>query len=363
MKRPVPGAGNFLLAAVVLAALAACGSTQGPPAVLHFGMLESPEGKHLFFPPPPEVPRYAYAGELTGEANFRRDGEKARGALRRLFDAITGLDSADAPRVELQRPVTGMVDEAGRIYVTDMSRQAVLVFDPQAGELKVWDKAQGMTGFSAPAGIAAGRGGEVLVADAELGVVVRLDAAGKPLGTLGKGLLRRPTGLARDAQRGLVFVADTYAHDVKVFDDAGTLLRVIGKRGEGAGELNFPTHLAFARGELLVTDSMNARVQAFSAEGKVLERRFGAPGLYVGNLVRPKGVAVDNEGHVYIVEGYYDYLLVFGPDGEFLLPIGSKTENMRFYLPNGVGVDSRNRVFIADMFNGRVVVLQFLGGS
>jgi hypothetical protein len=32
-------------------------------------------------------------------------------------------------------------------------------------------------------------------------------------------------------------------------------------------------------------------------------------------------------------------------------------------LPSGVWVDGRNRVHVADMFNGRVVLFQFLGGS
>ena len=35
----------------------------------------------------------------------------------------------------------------------------------------------------------------------------------------------------------------------------------------------------------------------------------------------------------------------------------------RFYLPSGVWIDSRDRVFIADTFNGRVAVFQFLGGG
>lgn len=343
--------------------LGACAGAPGPRPQLHFGMLDAPEARQVYFPAPPEVPRYVYAGELTGERNFRRPADEGRGALRRLFDAITGLDSADAPRVELQRPAGGMTDAAGRIYVTDMSRQAVFVFDPAAGELKVWDRAQGVNGFAAPVGIAAGAAGEVLVADAELAMVVRLGPDGAPRGTFGKGVLRRPTGLARDPARGLVYVADTHAHDVKVFDDEGRLVHLIGRRGEAPGEFNFPTHLAFARGELYVTDSMNSRVQVFTGDGEVLAREFGARGLYVGNLVRPKGVAVDGEGHVYVVEGYYDYLLVFAPGGEFLLPIGGTGSGTgRFYLPHGVWVDARNRVFVADMFNGRVIVLQFLGG-
>jgi len=96
----------------------------------------------------------------------------------------------------------------------------------------------------------------------------------------------------------------------------------------------------------------------------VQQRKFGARGLVIGNLVRPKGIGVDAEGNVYIVESYYDSLLVFSPRGEFLMPIGGTgTATGRFYLPSGVWVDARNRVHIADMFNGRVVLFQFLGGG
>jgi hypothetical protein len=34
----------------------------------------------------------------------------------------------------------------------------------------------------------------------------------------------------------------------------------------------------------------------------------------------------------------------------------------QFFLPAGVTVDRRNRIYVDDMFNGRVVVLQYLGG-
>jgi DNA-binding beta-propeller fold protein YncE len=105
-------------------------------------------------------------------------------------------------------------------------------------------------------------------------------------------------------------------------------------------------------------------VQVFAAGASAPSRRFGARGLYLGDLVRPKGVGVDSEGNVYVVESYHDSLLVFSAQGEFLLPIGGTgTSTGRFYLPAGVWVDARNRVFVADMFNGRVVLFQFLGGG
>ncbi|MFZ2652976.1 MAG: 6-bladed beta-propeller [Burkholderiaceae bacterium] len=350
-----------LLAALL--ALAGCAGLEPVRGQMHYGMDDAPEGRTLLWPQPPEVPRYRYAGTLTGEQNFRRPGGE-RSALREFGRWLVGLDERAASPVVLQRPAALIGDEQGRLYVSDTSRQAVFVFDEKAGELQVWERAGGLLNFVAPSGLALGPGGDLYVADAELAFVARLDATGQPKGEIGRGLLERPTGLARDARTGLLFVADTYAHDIKVFDAAGSLVRVIGGRGEGDGEFNFPTHLAFVQGELYVTDTLNSRVQVFSAEGEVLNRKFGTRGLYLGNLVRPKGVAVDSEGNVYVVESYYDSLLVFSQQGEFLLPIGGTgTATGRFYLPAGLWVDAKNRVFVADMFNGRVVLFQFLGGG
>lgn len=347
-----------LVICLVTLLLAGCASTDAVRGTMHYGMGDAPEGQRLLWPAAPEVPRFLYAGTLTGEANFRRE---AATGLRALGRWIVGAD-ADKP-VVLQRPAAVIGDEAGRLYVSDTSRQAVFVFDEAAGELQVWDRAGDLLNFVAPAGLALAPQRGLFVADAELGVVVRLDAQGQPLQRIGRGVLQRPVGVARDAARGRLFVADTYAHDIKVFDDAGTLLRTIGRRGSGDGEFNFPTHLAFAGDELYVTDTMNSRVQVIDADGAV-RRRLGQRGLYLGNLVRPKGVSVDAEGNVYVVESYHDSLLVFSPRGEFLLPIGGTgTSTGRFYLPAGVWVDAKNRVHVADMFNGRIVLFQFLGGG
>ncbi|HEY0825277.1 MAG TPA: 6-bladed beta-propeller, partial [Ramlibacter sp.] len=214
-----------------------------------------------------------------------------------------------------------------------------------------------------PIGLAAGRDGEVLVTDADLARVFRLAPDGNPLGEFGAGVLQRPTGIVRDAARGRIYVADTHAHDIKVFDDAGQLVATWGVRGEERGELNYPTHLALSEGMLVVSDSMNARVQGFDGAGKPV-LNFGKRGLYVGNMVRPKGVAADDEGNLYVVESMHDTLLVYDREGRLLMSLGGTDGDAgRFYLPAGVWIDGRNRVFVADMFNARVAVFQFLGGN
>lgn len=350
-------------AAVLAAALlAGCGHVGTIRGTLHYGMDDAPEGRRLTWPQGTDVPRYLYAGTLTGEPNFRRDDGGDR--LKAFGRWLVGLDGRPAAPVVLQRPAALVGDDAGRLFVSDTSRQAVFVFDEAQGELNVWDRATPALNFVAPVGLAPAPQRGLYVADAELGLVARLDATGQPIGAIGRGMLKRPTGLAVDAARGRLYVADTAAHDIKVFDDRGALVATIGRRGEAPGEFNFPTHLAFADGELLVADTLNSRIQRIDPDGARPPRAFGTRGLYVGNLVRPKGISVDGEGHLYVIESYHDSLLVFTPQGELLLPIGGTgAATGRFYLPAGVWVDTKQRVHVADMFNGRVVVFQFLGGS
>ena len=344
---------------IVISLLTGCATE---PGVFRFDAPEmSGTSKELVWPAKEqaEVPRYLYLGELNGEANFHKpDG--AKGFIRWITDLIQG----EPVPVVLQRPQSGVVDESGRIFVTDTSRQAVYVFDQQQGRLEVWENAVGLTHFSAPTGVALGQNGDIFVADSNLGFIARLNRRGQNIGIIGKGLLKRPIGIAYDMLQSQLYVADTYGHDIKVFDLEGHLLRTLGQRGDEPGEFNFPTYITLYQGDLYVVDTMSAQVQVLDAASGEQKRVIGTRGLNIGNLVRPKGVAVDNEGNTYIIESYYDHLLIYNKRGEFLLPIGGTGQDPgKFYLPAGVWVDAKNRVYVADVFNGRVSVFQFLGGG
>jgi DNA-binding beta-propeller fold protein YncE len=346
--------GAVLLACML--ALAGCAETR---QVMRADPLAGPART---WPEPPETPRFRYAGQLLGEDNFVPESADTRAGAVKLLKWLVGL-VMEQDKLTLKRPQSGVTDDEGRVYVTDGASHAVFVFDRPAGKLRIWEEALPRRRFVMPVGIALGPQGQVLVADAELGVVVRLGQDGKPLGSFGKGILDRPTGLARDAVRGRVYVADTRAHDIKVFADDGSLLQVIGRRGEGEGELNFPTHLAYGGERLYVADSMNARVVLFDRDGKP-DGSVGQRGRYVGNLTRPKGVATDRAGRLYVVESYYDRLLVFDRAGRFLMPLGGTgKEAGQFYLPAGAWSDAQGRLYVADMFNGRVVMFQALDGE
>jgi sugar lactone lactonase YvrE len=370
---PIPTSISALRLATTLlfaAVLTGCASDQirGQFKVDH---RSEKERRDAVWPQPPDKPRYRYVGELVGEPNFERIDNSAHG-LQTALHWIVGLFEADE-QLLLQRPQYGVVSDSGRIYVVDTGRSAVMVFDPNppadekdkkgGGQLLLWDALNATTRFESPVAVALAWNGDVVVSDVAHGAVLRLNDRGELLGKIGAGLLKRPTGLAFDAERGLLYVADTIAHDIKVFDASGMLVDTVGTPGESASEFNAPTHLSFAGGHLYVSDTFNNRIQVFDREGRHA-RSFGERGLHIGNFARPKGVAVDDAGIVYVVESYFSHLLAYNANGQLLLGMkGSGLPEGDFLLPAGVWTDKRGQVYVADMFNGRVVVFQFLGNT
>ena len=358
------------LVLLVVGLLSGCGGSNAIRGQLTYDLRPADQRPLVVWPPNTDVPRYQYIGELVGEDNFVDAGKFGRNPVLNTLRWWAGVDERHQPRL-LNRPQHGAVGEKGRVFVVDTGRSAIFVFDPNApaedksdrgaGQLLLWEFADQKTRFMGPVAIAMAWDGDIAVSDAALGFVSRINQAGVPVGKIGAGQLKRPTGIAFDAARGYLFVADTVDHDIKVYDAGGQLVNTFGSPGPGPGQFNAPTHLAFADGRLYVSDTLNSRVQVFDADGHYL-RHFGERGVRIGNLARPKGVAIGDGGVVYVVESYFNHLLAYTERNEFLMGInGSGLKDGAFLLPAGVWTDKQGRIFVADMFNGRVVVFQFLG--
>jgi DNA-binding beta-propeller fold protein YncE len=110
---------------------------------------------------------------------------------------------------------------------------------------------------------------------------------------------------------------------------------------------------------------MNFVIRVYDSTGKFL-KRIGEIGDVPGSFARPKGVAVDSMGNIYVVDANHDNFQIFNQDGRLLLFIGKNgSAPGEFILPSGIHIDSNDRIFIADTFNRRIQVFQLLkaGGN
>jgi len=80
-----------------------------------------------------------------------------------------------------------------------------------------------------------------------------------------------------------------------------------------------------------------------------------------GSFARPKGIALDSDNNLYVVDANHDNFQIFDQEGRLLLFVGGNgSAPGEFYLPSGIYIDGRDRVYVADTFNRRIQVFQFL---
>jgi DNA-binding beta-propeller fold protein YncE len=330
---------------------AACDSP--PPATFPY------TGPAIVWPPPPEAARIRYAGELSGEASL---GGRSRedSVLRTMLEGPRQPAGFSTP---MAVAVLG-----SRVYVVDPSHGAGPLVHVLNLETRAYAQIRDAGGARLrwPIDIAAAAGRLALV-DARQAAVFVLDSDGRTLATIRDSALTRPAAVAWCA--GQLWVVDAAAHGVCVFDANGKPLRQVGVRGSGPGQFNFPAGLAAFDPpasdrappfRIAVADAMNFRVQLLAADGSLV-RAFGRKGDAAGDFSLPRDVAVDAEGHVYVLDSQFENVQIFDAEGGLLLAFGEEGSGPgRFSVPSGITIDDQQRVWVADTYNRRVQVFQYL---
>jgi DNA-binding beta-propeller fold protein YncE len=302
------------------------------------------------WPPPPADPRIVLRRMIHSAKDFEKTDFFS--GLGRL---ITG-----GQQQTLLRPQAVALDDQERLYIADQEHQGVHVFDLKKGKAQFFDRA-GKEFFVSPAGLAWCEG-NLLVSDSSLNRVFVLSPDGKLLRTINRpGGFRRPTGIAYDAPRRLLYIVDTTAHQVCVFTPKGEFLNRFGAGGTGPGLFNYPTYVAVDKdGNIYVTDSLNFRVQVFDPQEKFV-REIGNLGDATGFMAVPKGVAIDSQGHIYVADSSLATVQIFDREGRFLLAVGERGDGPgAFQIPTGLAIGPENKIYVCDAFGRRLQIFQYM---
>ena len=336
--------------AVILSTLAICLASVGcaRPA----GVLFASDQPRRVWPPSPESARIRWIGAIAGSDDLKA----AQGARERWASAVRG----PRPPIRFSGPHAVAVRGTNLVAVADSQGGNVHIFNLVERTHVVasgWNDQR----LGAPVGVA-WLGDLVLVSDAGRGELIVFGPDGRFRRTIAGGILDRPVGVAYVSDRQEILVGDGGANCVNGIDPDGTLLRTIGGPGVEPGAFNYPTHLCCAHNTLVVADSGNFRIQLFNLNGDFI-RAIGTKGDGAGDFALPKGVALDAEGHIYVVDSHFENVQVFDLEGQLLMAFGNEGRGAgEFWLPAGLAIDEMDRIWVADSGNRRLQVFQYLRG-
>ncbi len=325
-------------------------------------------------------------------------------------------DGGPAVEAELDNPHGVVVDSAGNLYIS--GSQQIRRVDTTGTITRIAGIVRGINnnsrgGYSGdggpairaelylPRGLALDGAENLYIADTANYRIRRVDAAGiiTTIAGSGKGNFRGDGGPAVEAELhgptgvtvdrvGNLYIADTDNHRIRRVDSKGTITTVAGSGTGGLSgdrglavraRLHWPHDVAVDRaGNIFIADTWNDRIRRVGAGGIITTfAGSGTPGRVgftgdggparVAEIRRPRGVAVDGSGNLYIADTRNQRIrrvdrmrIITSIAGSGPLGVsgfggdGGPAVQAQLSHPADLTADGAGNVYIADTWNNRI---------
>ena len=279
-----------------------------------------------------EPPMPTYQGSLYDLSKPQAVAVSPDGAQLVVTQTGTTLDTVlmdrQGTQLAILKPPADLIAQAHQLFVatdpatgdywtTDRFNGAVAIYDANGKYLSIFDQGVALANWQ-PLGIGFDQAGNAYIADVSADPVVIhvFGSDGKLVRDFGAGAgLNHPNGIAVDAD-GTVYVTDTANGRLLVFDASGAQVGIV-ERGDAVGNLGLPVGIGIDdHGRILVADSSASKVQAYTPmatgdRGPGYVNSFGEKGASDGAFSFPNGLAVDGRGRVYVADWGNDRLEVW----------------------------------------------------
>ncbi|MDD3146884.1 MAG: NHL repeat-containing protein [Candidatus Riflebacteria bacterium] len=187
----------------------------------------------------------------------------------------------------------------------------------------------------------------------------------------GERQFNNPTGIDYDKIRKEIFVADTGNDRVIRLSENGRQVAVHGGFGISFGDrseeredsLDDPYDVATGGfSNFYISDQNNRRVCIFDSYRSYRGNLFPKDNDRRNQLDRPRGIKVDSENNIWLVDGRADRVIKISSTGDRLFELGGfGFSTLQLKDPTQIDVNIQGEIYIADRGKGRIAVFDRLG--
>jgi DNA-binding beta-propeller fold protein YncE len=264
--------------------------------------------------------------------------------FREATSVGVGMDGSVYVFSRGQWPVT-VFDPAGRFLTTwgagEFDHPHAVAFDPE-GNLYLTDDGAHMVQKRTPKGK----------------LLMQLGERGRPSPPHSGIPFNRPTQVAVHPRTGDLFISDGYANSaIHHFSPDGKLIKSWGRPGDGPGEFSLPHAICFVGDDrVLVADRENFRLQLFTLDGElVTQKHMHKPQALFAGRGADTNIYVAEGRPVPLMEGSLRLgkkVVILDRDLNEVTRIGNEASGEapdQFISPHGIAVDNEGSIYVAEV--------------
>jgi sugar lactone lactonase YvrE len=301
--------------------------------------IQEQELKPVFFPPPPERPRLQFLKSFSGTEDF--------GAVK--TSAFEKFIVGEPEKTKGIQTPYGVAIFEGKLYVCDVGRRMVEILDLRNRTFSYLTKDRRLMN---PVNIYIDDDTKY-IADPTAGLVFVFDRDNNITAMLGKDSKINPIDVV--VRGALCYVTDFASNQIVILEK--TTGREIARLGKKApeqrqaeslirladGEFSLISDLALDQeSNIYVTDKAGARITQFDRTG-IFRRTIGRLGDNIDEFIRPKGIAIDNEDRIWVIDAGSEVAKIYNQQAQLLLFFGLPgNEPGMMNLPTKIVLDYDN---------------------
>ncbi|MGE5611433.1 MAG: NHL repeat-containing protein [Bacillota bacterium] len=171
-----------------------------------------------------------------------------------------------------------------------------------------------------------------------------------------------PTDLVVTPDGQRTYIVDNENHRILVRENATSKWSSLGAPGRALGQFQWPFMICIGQNNYLyVAEAIGARVQQITPDHR-WAGQIGRWGVELGQFYRPKGLAADPHGRLFVSDSTLGVIQVFSARGMIEGVLTDKDGRpLRFEHPMGMAFDRIGHLYVVELRANRVAVVSVSG--